>query len=70
MESRRFYNLDYDKAQKEFKEIVRLYPTPPAGPQLLAARLWIKTLYESRRLQSLALQLGSVLFQWRGQGRS
>jgi tetratricopeptide (TPR) repeat protein len=46
------YNLDYDKAQKDFKEIVRLYPTHPAGPQLLAARLWIKTLYESRRLQS------------------
>lgn len=46
------YNLDYDKAQKDFKEIVRLYPTHPSGPQLLAARLWIKTLYESRRLQS------------------
>lgn len=46
------YNLDYDKAQREFKEIARLYPTHPAGPQLLAARLWIKTLYESRRLQS------------------
>lgn len=46
------YNLDYDKAQKEFKEIARLYPTSPAGPQLLAARLWIKTLYESRRLQA------------------
>lgn len=46
------YNLDYDKAQKEFKEIVRLYPKSPAGPQLLAARLWIKTLYESRRLQA------------------
>jgi tetratricopeptide (TPR) repeat protein len=46
------YNLDYDTAQKDFKEIVRLYPTHPAGPQLLAARLWIKTLYESRRLQS------------------
>jgi tetratricopeptide (TPR) repeat protein len=46
------YNLDYDKAQKDFKEIVRLYPNHPAGPQLLAARLWIKTLYESRRLQS------------------
>jgi len=46
------YNLDYDKAQKHFKEIIRLYPTHPAGPQLLAARLWIKTLYESRRLQS------------------
>lgn len=46
------YNLDYDKAQKDFKEIARLYPSHPAGPQLLAARLWIKTLYESRRLQS------------------
>lgn len=46
------YNLDYDKALKDFKEIGRLYPAHPAGPQLLAARLWIKTLYESRRLQA------------------
>ena len=46
------YNIDYDKAQTEFKEIVRLYPNHPGGYQLLAARLWIKTLYESRRLQS------------------
>lgn len=46
------YNLDYEQAQKDFKEIVRLYPNHPAGPQLLAARVWIKTLYESRRLQS------------------
>ena len=46
------YNLDYDKAQKDFKEIVTLNPGHPAGPQLLAARIWIKTLYESRRLQS------------------
>ena len=46
------YNLDYDKAQKDFKEISRLYPNHAAGPQLLAARVWIKTLYESRRLQS------------------
>ena len=46
------YNLDYDKAQRDFKAIVRHYPSHPAGPQLLAARLWIKTLYESRRLQS------------------
>ena len=46
------YNLDYDKAQKDFKEIVRLYPNHPAGTQLLAARVWIKTLYETRRLQS------------------
>ena len=46
------YNLDYDKAQRDFKEIVRLYPDHPAGPQLLAARVWLKTLYETRRLQS------------------
>ncbi|HEV2827783.1 MAG TPA: tetratricopeptide repeat protein [Pyrinomonadaceae bacterium] len=46
------YNLDYEQAQKDFKEIVRLFPNHPAGPQLLAARVWIKTLYESRRLQS------------------
>ncbi|MGH9928054.1 MAG: tetratricopeptide repeat protein [Pyrinomonadaceae bacterium] len=46
------YNLDYDKAQKDFKEIVRLYPNHPAGPQLLAARVWIKALYETRRLQA------------------
>ena len=46
------YNLDYDKAQKDFKEIIRLYPDHPAGTQLMAARVWIKTLYESRRLQS------------------
>jgi tetratricopeptide (TPR) repeat protein len=46
------YDFDYDKALKDFKEIDRLFPTHPAGPQLLAARLWAKALYESRRLQS------------------
>ena len=45
------YNIDYDKAQRDFKEIVQLFPNHPGGYQLLAARLWIKTLYESRRLQ-------------------
>jgi tetratricopeptide (TPR) repeat protein len=45
------YNLDYDKAHKDFKEIAQRYPNHPAGHQLLAARVWIKTLYESRRLQ-------------------
>ena len=46
------YNLDYEKAQRDFIEIGRLYPNHAAGPQLLAARVWIKTLYETRRLQS------------------
>jgi tetratricopeptide (TPR) repeat protein len=45
------YNLDYERAHKDFKEIAQLYPNHPAGAQLLAARVWIKTLYETRRLQ-------------------
>lgn len=45
------YNIDYDKAEREFKQIVKLIPNHPGGHQLLAARVWIKTLYESRRLQ-------------------
>jgi tetratricopeptide (TPR) repeat protein len=46
------YNLDYEGARRQFKEIVRLYPEHPAGPQFLAATLWTQTLNESRRLQS------------------
>jgi hypothetical protein len=45
------YNIDYDRAQRDFNEMVKLYPNHPGGYQLLAARVWIKTLYESRRLQ-------------------
>lgn len=46
------YNLDYEKAQRDFREIASLYPNHPGGPQLLAAGLWAKTLYQSRRLQT------------------
>jgi hypothetical protein len=46
------YNLDYEAARAKFKEIVRLFPDHPAGPQFLAATLWAQTLNESRRLQS------------------
>ena len=46
------YSLDYNKAHQDFQEIARLYPNHPAGPQLLAAGVWIKALYESRRLQT------------------
>ena len=45
------YNLEYDKAQKDFKEIAQRFPNHPAGYQLQAAGVWAKTLYESRRLQ-------------------
>ncbi len=46
------YNLDYDTARATFKEIERLYPDHPAGPQFQAALLWSKTLNESNRMKS------------------
>jgi tetratricopeptide (TPR) repeat protein len=46
------FNLDYEKSRQSFREIARLLPTHPAGPQFLAASLWIETLYETRRLQA------------------
>jgi hypothetical protein len=46
------YNLDYDAARASFKEIERLFPDHPAGPQFQAALLWSRTLNESRRLKA------------------
>src|SRR4051812_27015909 len=41
------YNLDYEGANRRFKEIARLFPDHPAGPQFLAAALWAQTLNQS-----------------------
>ncbi|MCA1632078.1 MAG: hypothetical protein LC774_17490, partial [Acidobacteria bacterium] len=46
------YNLDYESARKRFREIATVFPAHPAGYELLAASLWLKTLNESRRLQA------------------
>jgi hypothetical protein len=46
------YNLDYETARRQFREMTRLFPDHPAGYQFLAAGLWLKMLNESRRLQS------------------
>ena len=46
------YNLDYEGARQQFKQIAQLFPNHPAGPQFLATCLWIETLYENRRLQA------------------
>lgn len=46
------FNLDYERAHKDFRELARLFPAHPAGPQFQAAALWIETLYETRRLQA------------------
>jgi tetratricopeptide (TPR) repeat protein len=46
------YSLDYDTANRLFKEMVRLYPDHPAGPQCLAATLWLQELNRSRQRQA------------------
>jgi len=50
--SESLFNLDYDVARQEFKELARLYPDDPTGPQMLATTLWLKTLNQARRLQA------------------
>jgi tetratricopeptide (TPR) repeat protein len=46
------YNLDYEEARRIFSQIQHDFPDHPAGPQSLAASLWLQTMNESRRLQS------------------
>jgi hypothetical protein len=46
------YNLDYEGARRRFRDMATAYPGHPAGYELLAAGLWLKTLNESRRLQA------------------
>src|SRR5256712_12647521 len=50
--SEQLYNLDYETARKQFKEMAVAFPNYPAGPQFLADTLWAETLYQTRRLQS------------------
>lgn len=46
------YSLDYEEARRLFKEMARLFPDHPAGPQSLAATLWLQELNRSRHLQA------------------
>src|SRR5437899_9955950 len=50
--SEALFNLDYETARKNFKEMAQSFPNYPAGPQFLADTLWAETLYQTRRLQS------------------
>ena len=50
--SEALFNLDYETARKNFKEMAQAFPSYPAGPQFLADTLWAETLYQTRRLQS------------------
>ncbi len=46
------YNLDYEEARRLFQEMSRLFPEHPAGPQCLAATLWLDELNRARHLQA------------------
>jgi tetratricopeptide (TPR) repeat protein len=46
------YNLDYEGARRNFKQMLELAPDNPVGPQSLAASLWIQQLNESWQLKS------------------
>ncbi|MEK6283226.1 MAG: tetratricopeptide repeat protein [Acidobacteriota bacterium] len=47
------FSLDYETANRLFKEMARLYPDHPAGPQCLAATLWLQELNRARHRQAL-----------------
>lgn len=46
------YNLDYETARRHFQKMIELAPDHPAGPQCMAASLWIQQLNESWELKS------------------
>lgn len=46
------YNLDYEEARRNFKEMQRQFPDHPAGARYLAASLLLETLNKSRRLSA------------------
>ena len=50
--SEALFNLDYEGARQTFKELARLFPDDPIGPQALANTLWLETLNKSRLLQA------------------
>ncbi|HSE34134.1 MAG TPA: hypothetical protein VLA93_21350, partial [Pyrinomonadaceae bacterium] len=46
------YNLDYDGARRRFTEVAQLFPDHPAGPQAIAATVWLQQLNQSWRLKA------------------
>ena len=50
--SEALFNLEYDSARQTFKEVARLSPDDPTGPQMLATTLWLETLNQARRLHA------------------
>ena len=46
------FSLDYETAYRVFHEMTRVFPDHPAGPQCLAATLWLQELNRSRHRQA------------------
>lgn len=46
------YNLDYETARNRFQKMVELAPDHPAGPQCMAASLWVQQLNQSWELKA------------------
>jgi tetratricopeptide (TPR) repeat protein len=46
------YNLDYEGARRRFQEMTQLFPEHPAGPQCMAASIWLEQLNESWQLKA------------------
>src|SRR5262245_40310961 len=46
------YNLDYETARNRFQKMVELAPDNPAGPQCMAASLWVQQLNQSWELKA------------------
>jgi hypothetical protein len=46
------YNLDYETARARFQKMIELAPDHPAGPQCMAASLWVQQLNQSWELKS------------------
>jgi tetratricopeptide (TPR) repeat protein len=46
------YNLDYETARNRFQKMVELAPDHPAGPECMAASLWLQQLNQSWELKS------------------
>src|SRR5215813_1853290 len=46
------YNLDYETARSRFQKMVELAPDHPAGPECMAASLWLQQLNQSWELKS------------------
>src|SRR5262245_6284853 len=46
------YNLDYEEARRQFRQMIELAPDDPAGAQCYAASLWLQQLNESWELKA------------------